>query len=402
LAPFERLDPASQSPVCVAVSGGGDSLAALIHTCAWAARVGRPVLALSVDHGLQPRSAAWIRFAGQAAERLGAGFRALAWTGEKPKSGLPAAARKARHDLLAEAARAAGSRVIVTGHTADDQVENAALGQGILREWSASPVWPEGRGVFLLRPLLQRRRADIRADLLADGWRWIDDPANEDPRSARARVRVLLPSPMRGWQSHMSDAPAKGSRWPSLASSGGGLLAFPRSITARTLALAAVCAGGGSRLPRSAEVDRIIGRLASGQRFVATLCGARIDAADEVAFTRERGRAGLPAFALPAGETVVWDGRYELQSDEQGLVVRPLAGHASKLPPEQKAALRRIDARARAVLPLIQRMDGAVSCPILAGNNAVRVRLLVRERFLSAFGAIETEQQACDVLCMAN
>ena len=210
-----------KTPIAVAVSGGGDSLAALLAAKAWADRHGRRVLALTVDHGLQPQSAAWTRFAaGETAARLGADFRALTWDGPKPCAGLPAAARRARHRLIAEAARRAGARVVVFGHTADDileaelmKAEGARLGG--LREWAPSPVWPQGRGVFLLRPLLELRRAAIRDVLLQAGETWIDDPANEDPRSTRARARLRLggedlADPPRLW----TTIPAS-PRWPT-------------------------------------------------------------------------------------------------------------------------------------------------------------------------------------------
>ena len=60
---------------------------------------------------------------------------------------------------------------------------------GRLRDSAPSPVWPEGREVFLFRPLLDVRRAELRALLRGRGLDWIDDPANADPRSLRARVR---------------------------------------------------------------------------------------------------------------------------------------------------------------------------------------------------------------------
>ena len=49
-------------------------------------------IALTVDHGLNPDSAGWTDLCRETAGRLGVGFQALAWTGEKPASGLPAAA----------------------------------------------------------------------------------------------------------------------------------------------------------------------------------------------------------------------------------------------------------------------------------------------------------------------
>ncbi len=135
--------------------------------------------------------------AGTAARAAGADWRGLAWTGDKPATGLTAAARAARHRLIADAAREAGARVVLFAHTADDiaeaermRAEGSTLGR--LRDWSPSPAWPEGRGLMLQRPLLDARRAELRAWLRDQGAGWIDDPANEDPRFARARARRAL------------------------------------------------------------------------------------------------------------------------------------------------------------------------------------------------------------------
>ena len=193
-----RLDPGADHPLAVAFSGGGDSLFLLIAALAYGRRHGRKILALTVDHGLNPQSADWTARALEQSARLGAQALPLVWRGEKPTSGLPEQARLARHRLLAEAARAAGARVILMGHTADDQAENAAmradegLSIGDLRVWSPSPVWPEGRDLFLFRPLLGLGRAALRNTLALVGERWIDDPANENQAYARARARRRL------------------------------------------------------------------------------------------------------------------------------------------------------------------------------------------------------------------
>jgi tRNA(Ile)-lysidine synthase len=189
-----RLRLGATAPLAVGFSGGGDSLALLILALDWARAHGRPVVSLTVDHQLNPASAGWTAEALAKARALGAEARALAWTGPKPTSGLSAAARAARHALLAQAAREAGAAVLLLGHTADDLAEAALMrAQGSTvpdpRGWSPSPAWPEGRGVFVLRPLLAARRGDLRDWLAARGETWLDDPANDDPRSARARAR---------------------------------------------------------------------------------------------------------------------------------------------------------------------------------------------------------------------
>ena len=198
-----RLRAASPAPLAVALSGGGDSLALLLLVKAWARARARRVCALTVDHRLNPDSADWTAFCGETAARLGVDFQALAWTGEKPATGLPAAARAARHALLADAARDAGAKVLLMGHTADDLAESAAMREdgstvADAREWSPSPAWPEGRDLFILRPLLGVSRAALRAHLREAGETWIDDPANDDVRFARARARLLHSSPRRG------------------------------------------------------------------------------------------------------------------------------------------------------------------------------------------------------------
>src|SRR5690606_29362936 len=87
--------------------------------------------------------------------------------------------------------------VVLLAHTADDIAEADRMRDdgstlGRLRDWSPSPAWPEGRGLMLLRPMLDARRGDIRDWLKQPGRDWIDDPANDDLRSARSRARARL------------------------------------------------------------------------------------------------------------------------------------------------------------------------------------------------------------------
>ncbi|MFZ5668864.1 MAG: tRNA lysidine(34) synthetase TilS [Pseudomonadota bacterium] len=399
-----RLRAESPAPLAVAFSGGGDSLALLLLARAWADRHGRRVIALTVDHGLNPASAEWTERCRATAARLGVEFRALAWTGEKPATGLPAAARAARHDLLADAARAAGARVLLMGHTADDLAEAAAMRAagstvGDPREWAPSPAWPQGRGVFLLRPLLGMRRPALRDWLAGQDETWIDDPANEDARFARTRARSALTEAGKGTGEAGGGDPAdEGGSAPSapprrvpLPTAWGGLV-LDRCAPPSHIAAACLCAGGTSRPPRGARLARLVERLRAGQAFVATLAGARVEASGETAvFLREPAREGLPILPLPVGEPVVWDGRFELLADRPGLAVRGLAGLAARLPRAERAGLRGIPPAARRTLPAVTGADEFVTCPILAGERAVRCRALVLDRFEAATGGVDSE-----------
>ena len=148
-----RLSRNTDRPLALALSGGGDSVALLRLATEWGRLRGRRIVALTVDHGLNPDSAVWSAFAERTARAAGADWRGLRWAGDKPTTGLTAAARAARHGLIAEAARAAGARVVLFAHTADDIAEAELMRReganlGRVREWAPSPAWPQGRGLM--------------------------------------------------------------------------------------------------------------------------------------------------------------------------------------------------------------------------------------------------------------
>jgi tRNA(Ile)-lysidine synthase len=404
-----RLDPASRAPLAVAFSGGGDSLALLLAARDWADTAGRPVLALTVDHRLQPQSRAWTLQAEQTAARLGVGFRALAWEGLKPERGLAAAARRARHALLADAAREAGARVILMGHTLDDLLEGEVMraegsSLGVPREWSPSPVWPRGRGVFLLRSLLGVRRAELRAALAPTGLDWIEDPANEDVRHARSRARKALAggSAEQAWGRAMTQT---GGPLEALAERATvdrfGVIRIARAVLAaaddaaarRVLAAACLCAGGGERPPRPERVERLRLALSTDSPVMASLAGARVDADGEtVTILRNAGevaRGGLAPLRLEAGATGVFDGRFEVRAPG---AVRILAmkGSAARLPPGERARLRAAPPAARPGLPVIEHGQ-TVTCPLLQERPSALVRCLVGSRLGSACGLFDRE-----------
>src|SRR4029079_2894443 len=116
--------------------------------------------------------------------------------------GLPEAARKVRYRLLADAARKAGARHVLTAHTLDDQAETVlfrmARGSGVsgLAGMGISTAMPieEGRDILLVRPLLGTSKSRLIATLKAAKMSAADDPTNRDPRFTRSRIRALMPA----------------------------------------------------------------------------------------------------------------------------------------------------------------------------------------------------------------
>lgn len=401
-----RLERDVDPPVALALSGGGDSIALLRVAADWARSHGRRLLALTVDHRLSAVSADWTAFARAAAHQAGADWHGLSWVGPKPATGLPAAARRARHGLIADAARENGARVVLFAHTADDiaeaevmRAEGSTLGR--LRDWAPSPAWPEGRGLMLLRPMLDAGRAEVHDWLAARGASWIDDPANDDPKYARSRARasrlalgkVAAPRRTSLFLSDDGDGDRRAAGRSSLFLQGEGYLELSRDTDPHTLAAALVCAGGGERLPRGDRLTGLLSRLRSGEDFTATLCGTRVEAGgDQVLITREPGelaRRATPALRLSPGVEAVWDGRWSLMTTESGGFVVPAAGRLAALPEADRAQLRALPPAARGGQPVLIRNAG--DAPVLA-QTATKARSLVEERLALALDRMTHER----------
>ena len=182
----------------LAVSGGPDSVALMWLAARWrrALASGPHLVAVTVDHGLRAESAREARDVKRLARSLDLSHHIVRWTGPKPKTGLPAAARAARYRLLANAARKHGATHVLTAHTRDDQAETLLMrllrGSGIAGLASMSGQTPR-EGVVLARPFLNVSKAQLIATLAKARITFADDPTNRDIHFTRPRLRALMP-----------------------------------------------------------------------------------------------------------------------------------------------------------------------------------------------------------------
>lgn len=178
------------TPVGLAVSGGGDSMA-LLHLAAQA--LDQPLHIVSVDHGLRDVRAE-LQLVADAAQRLGLSHDVLRWDGTGQGS-LQTRARAARRALIAQWATERGIRQVMLGHTHDDQAETVlmrlARGSGV-DGLAAMAVESRATGLRWLRPLLGVHRGDLRTYLREIGADWAEDPSNADPRHDRVRARQMM------------------------------------------------------------------------------------------------------------------------------------------------------------------------------------------------------------------
>jgi tRNA(Ile)-lysidine synthase len=185
--------------IVLAVSGGPDSIALMWLAARWRSALARGprLIAVTVDHGLRAEAAAEARRVKQLARSLQLPHRTVRWTGPKPKTGLPAAARTARYALLSQVARSVRATHILTAHTRDDQAETLLMrllrGSGIAG-LAAMARESEREGLLLARPFLDVSKAQLIATLAKAKIGFADDPTNRDPGFTRPRLRGLMPA----------------------------------------------------------------------------------------------------------------------------------------------------------------------------------------------------------------
>lgn len=412
-----RLDASlrgAPAPVAIGFSGGGDSTALLLLARDWARARGRPLIPLIVDHGLQAGSAEVAAAAAARAQAWGLTPAVVRWTGAKPAAGLQEAARDARQAMLAQACRARGVSALLLAHTRDDQAETVWLrilagsswrGLAAMRESAPSPSWPEGRGLVLIRPLLDAPRAELRAFLAEAAAEWTEDPANANPRFARTRARrtlaalapavaerlVAVARRARALADAEDEAALALWRAAGLATPDGALRLTPSALhgagSLRLLQAALAAVSGQAREPSRDQAARALDRLRTG---AAVALGGAVATlrAGEVLIHRDAGavlgRAGVAASQpqpLTPGAETVWDGRFLIRAYAAGLKAGALGRDLSFLVEGAKERLATIPAPVRPVLPAVREGPAVVAVSAIGfGENVAEMRPLAEER----------------------
>ncbi|WP_088347869.1 MULTISPECIES: tRNA lysidine(34) synthetase TilS [Rhodomicrobium] len=342
--------------LALAVSGGADSIALMHLTRAWLdlpRETSPTITVLTVDHRLRAASAAEADWVAQQAASAGFTHATLGWDGDKPKTGLQAAARAARYALLTNYCREHGIEAFATAHTADDQAETLlmrlARGSGVDGLAGMAAASRRG-GLALLRPLLGISRARLEAFLRERRLPWIEDPSNADDRFERVRVRRLLKAgDMLGLSRGKLALSARrlGRARDALETATADFLAAnltlhdagfgeiplaalqatPEEIALRSIARMMHAFGGAARAPQLAKIEACWRELQAAGTPMATLGGCHLrPRGRNLMVAREFGRMEPQNIAATPGRPVLWDGRFEViaPASDAALTIRPI------------------------------------------------------------------------------
>lgn len=214
---FDRTHIKPGDRICVAISGGADSVALLLTlqaaNTAKHSALGVGLSAAHVDHGIRPaeESAADRHFVEALCARLDIPLHVhqanvpqrAATTGET----IEEAARAIRYDFFHTLIASGHADSVLTAHTLDDQAETVLM--KLLRgAWTEGlsaihPVvtvnTPGQRPGKILRPFLRTRRADIETYLRSLNQPWQEDATNTDTAYTRNRIRHHLMPQLRDY-----------------------------------------------------------------------------------------------------------------------------------------------------------------------------------------------------------
>lgn len=185
--------------VLVGFSGGPDSLCLLdtLH------RLGYPLIAAHLDHGLRPESLSDMqtvqRMTAERGIQLAVAQEDVAAYADAHALSVEEAGRILRYRFLFQAADEQGAAAVVVGHNADDQVETVLMhllrGAGLsglkgMRHLETPNAW--SASIPLMRPLLGVWRDEILAYLQEYRLEPVIDASNQDTTYFRNRLRNQL------------------------------------------------------------------------------------------------------------------------------------------------------------------------------------------------------------------
>lgn len=340
LGPFERAPH-----IAVAVSGGRDSMALCLLAYEWAKQIGGRVCALTVDHQLRPESAAEAVQTNRWLSNHGIEHHVLTWRGPKPTSGVQAAARQARYELMEDWCRQNGVLHLFLGHHKEDQAETVLFRlshDSGLDGLAGMSAIREQTYIRLLRPFLNISRRHLAAYLQSREQAWIEDPSNTDLKYARTGLRQMIEKTDNTDQNitvedltKLANRCARArlaleenvarmmARCCTLDLAGYARLdvalmrTLPSEISLRILSRAIRCIGGKPFGPKQSPLERLHQVVINEQlRRSRTLGGCLLSSRDGELFVfREQRHLPAPQKIDP-GKPVLWDDRFSICLDQ--------------------------------------------------------------------------------------
>ncbi len=197
-AKFEEIFADEDLPkkLCVAVSGGADSLALTLLLQEFCLDKNIEIFAVTIDHKMRADSAKEAAELGKIlAERKIPHSILTILTAEVPQKNIEAKLRELRYEMLIDFCEKNEIRHLFLGHHIGDIAENFLIrlfrGSG-LDGLSAINEVSKRRQIKLVRPLLNFKKDDLKSFLRSKKVEWFEDESNLDEKFLRNKIRNFL------------------------------------------------------------------------------------------------------------------------------------------------------------------------------------------------------------------
>ncbi len=327
----------------IALSGGVDSTALALMAQKWASsHRDVTLICVIVDHQLRSESSIEAELTAKRFTDLGFEHVIIrVWPkDEHPEKVTQSDARQARYEILETACQNYRAGYVLLGQHLDDQAETflyRLFKASGLDGLCAMSVKSKKNGLIYLRPMLNMRKSELKSYCRDMNIKWVEDPSNGSDKYIRTSIRSLYQNAenvgldvkhvntsikkINAAQSYIDDMFMAFCDVNIRVSTHGFAImqldAYMRLhpymkvfVLKKLLSMVA----GSVYPPRQASLEKLVEHIEQGAQKIMTLHGCVLDNdmdEDAIYFYREK-RAMAPTVTLEAGQSTIWDQKYQV------------------------------------------------------------------------------------------
>ena len=197
---FEKtLDIHFSKNICIAVSGGSDSMALAFLAKYYSIKKDVNFYYYTVDHKLRIESTKEAILTKKELKKFGINCKILTWKGTKNFNNIQSAARNKRYELIFKECKKNKINLILTAHHKEDVYENFFIrlirGSGLKGLSSFNQIKSninKKYNISILRPLLSISKLDLNFITKNIFNFYVKDPSNNNDKFLRIKIRKFL------------------------------------------------------------------------------------------------------------------------------------------------------------------------------------------------------------------
>tara|TARA_B100001250_G_scaffold189767_1_gene162991 strand:- start:941 stop:1990 length:1050 start_codon:yes stop_codon:yes gene_type:complete len=195
----KNIEPYSSKNICVAISGGSDSMAMAFLAKYHSINNNLGIFYCTVDHKLRINSTKEAKLTKKELKKYGINCKILTWKGSKKLKNIQSDARNKRYQLIFEECKKKNIDLILTAHQKEDIYENFFIrlirGSGLKGLSTFNKLKTninKEYNISILRPLLSISKLDLNYITKNIFDYYVDDPSNNNDSFLRVKIRKLL------------------------------------------------------------------------------------------------------------------------------------------------------------------------------------------------------------------